>query len=86
MHDGNEVWQEEEEVFLALLNDFYSWIFTSSNPYDLDCILDRVQPVVTEEMWADLDRPFLSKEVGEAIMEMASLKAPGPNGMPPLFF
>ena len=41
--------------------------------------------MVTEEMRADLDRTFSSKEVGEAIREMASLKAPDPDGMPTLF-
>ena len=85
-HDGNRVWQKEEEVFSALLNDFYSQLFNSSNPHDLDHILDGVQPMVTEEMKADLDRPFCNKEVGEAIREMALLKALRPDGMPSLFF
>ena len=80
------MWQEEEEVFLALLNDFYSQLFTSSNPHDIDHILDGVQPVVTKEMRANLDRPFSSEEVGEAIKEMAPLKALGLDGTPPLFF
>ena len=35
---------------------------------------------------AQLDKPYTSKEVGVAIGEMAPLKAPRPDGMPPLFF
>ena len=42
--------------------------------------------MVIEEMRAQLDKPYTSKEVGATIREMAPLKAPGPDGMPPLFF
>ena len=37
-------------------------------------------------MRVDLDRPFTSEEVGEAIKGMAPLKGPRSDGMPPLFF
>ena len=86
LRDGNRVWQEDEEVFSAHLNDFYTNLFTSSNPQDLDRMLDGVNAIVTDNMRAELDRPFTSEEVGEAIKGMAPLKAPGPNGIPPLFF
>ena len=49
-------------------------------------MLDGVNAVVTDNMRVELDRPFTSEEVGEAIKGMAPLKAPGPNGIPPLFF
>ena len=42
--------------------------------------------MVIEEMRAQLDKPYTSKEVGATIREMAPLKALGPDGMPPLFF
>ena len=80
------MWQEDEEVFSALLTEFYSNLFMSSNPHDLDHILDGVQTVVTVEIRVKLDKPYTSEEVGEAIREMAPPKAPGPDGMPPLFF
>ena len=84
--DGNGVWQEDEEVFLAIITDFYTHLFTSSNPQALDMVLDGVDAVVTEIMSAELMRPFTSEEVGMAIKEMAPLKAPGLDGMPPLFY
>lgn len=43
--------------FSGILNKFFAELFTSSNPHDLDQILDDVQEVVTEEMRADLARP-----------------------------
>ena len=42
--------------------------------------------MVTNEMRAELDKPYTSEEVGEAIRQMAPLKAPGPNGIPSLFY
>ena len=58
------MWQEGDDLFLALLIDFYFQLFTSSNLYDLDHILVGVHPVVTKEMRANLDKPFSSEEVG----------------------
>ena len=85
MCDGNGVWQEDEEVFSTLLNEFYTNLFTSSNPWELDRVLDRVNAVVIDNMRVELNGLFTSEEVGEAIKGMAPLKAPGPDGMP-LFF
>ena len=69
-----------------MLTDFYSQLFTSSNPYALDRILEGVQLVVTAEMRAELGKPYTSEEVCTAIKEMTPFKAPGPDGMPSLFF
>ena len=76
LRDGNGVWQEDEEVFSAVITDFYTHLFTSSNPQALNRVLDGVDAVVTEIMSAELMRPFTSEEVGMAIEEMVPLKAP----------
>ena len=52
----------------------------------MDSILDGVQAMVTEDMNAKLVEMYTAEEVVAAIKEMALLKAPSPNGMPPLFF
>ena len=80
------MWQEDETVFSGILNKFYEELFTSSNPHGLDRILDGVHEVVTEEMRVDLAKPYTAEEVDCAIKEMAPLKAPGPDGMPHLFY
>ena len=71
---------------MGLLNDYYSRLFSSSNPHDLNRILDGVDDVVIDEMRADLAWPYTTEEVDAAIKEMAPLKAPGPGGMPLLFY
>lgn len=43
LRDEQGVWQENKEVFSALLTEFYSNLLTSSNSHDLDRILDGVQ-------------------------------------------
>ncbi|KAL0013373.1 hypothetical protein SO802_000442 [Lithocarpus litseifolius] len=48
--------------------------------------MEGVQRVVTEEMNSKLTAIYTMKEVELAIKEMVPLKAPGPNGMPPLFY
>ena len=42
--------------------------------------------MVTEEMNAKLTAMYIVEEVELAIKEMAPLKAPGPDGMPLLFY
>ena len=69
-----------------MLIDYYSQLFSSSNPHDFDCILDGVDEVVTDEMRADLAWPHTTEEVDAAIKELAPLKAPGPDRTSPLFY
>ena len=42
--------------------------------------------MVTDEMNAELVKEFTALEVKEALNQMAPLKAPGSDGMPPLFY
>ena len=66
--------------------DFYADLFTTSNPHNLDSIMEGVQEVVTEEMNAKLTTMYKVEEVELAIKKMAPLKALGSDGMPPLFY
>ena len=70
----------------ALLIEYNANLFTTSNPLNLERILDVVQLVVTREMRVTLGRPFNVEELECVIKDMAPLKAPGPDGMPPLFY
>ena len=49
-------------------------------------MLDGVQAMVSDEMRDALAQPYTSEEVGATITEMTPLKAPGPDGMPLLFY
>lgn len=48
--------------------------------------MEATPGLVTDEMNATLTATFLRSEVDIALKQMEPLKAPGPNGMPPLFY
>ena len=54
MEDDNGAWHEDEEVFSGLLTNFYTKLFTFSNPLDFEHILDGVQAMVKDDMRVDL--------------------------------
>ena len=61
-------------------------MFTSNRPDHLEEVIDVIPEVVTAEMNASLTSEFTALEVEVALKQMAPLKAPGPDSMPPLFY
>ena len=57
------VWVEEESQIGGMLVQYFSNLFTSSNPNNLDTVLEGLLPVVNEEMNEVLNRPFEASEV-----------------------
>ena len=84
--DDSNSWCTETKQVADIIVGFYSSLFTSARPTNAQGILEVIQPIVTEEMNTNLTREFTRQEVDLALKEMAPLKAPGPDGMPPLFF
>ena len=77
---------EEEGEIANILIAFYTNLFTSSSPDLIEEALEATPLVITEEMNDELAAPYQRSEVELAIKQMDPLKAPGPDGMPPLFF
>ena len=65
---------------------FYQKLFTSCEPVDFEEILEQIPTKVTEDMNVELLKEFIADEVENALKQMAPLKSPGPDGMPPLFY
>ena len=86
IRDDEGVWQSEDEVVSPLFVDFYTRLFTSSNGHDIDRILEGVNKVVSDSMNFELLKPYNKEEVDVAIKQIAPLKAPGSDGMPPIFY
>ena len=82
LKDEEDVWQNDEHIFSGLLVGFNEKLFASSNPQNMN----GVQEVVTDSMRTKLAQAYSVGEVEKAIKDMALLKAPGPDGMPPLFY
>ena len=66
--------------------NFYQTLFTSSNPNVEGPELNQLERLVNDNMNAQLSPEFMVWEVQAALKQMATLKSPGPDGMPSLFY
>ena len=82
----SNVWCSEDSQIKEIATQYYKALFSTAHPTELDVVLEAVQPLVTQEMNDQLLRPFSWDEVESAINQMESIMAPGPDGMPPLFY
>ena len=69
-----------------IVEEYYTALFTTNHPIDFNEILQAIQPKVTIQMNQSLDKVFTANEVHAALKQMHPLKAPGPDGMPTLFY
>ncbi|KAK7840574.1 transposon tx1 uncharacterized 149 kda protein [Quercus suber] len=86
LRNSLNVWCTQETQIKNIALEFYQSLFTSSSPTNFDEVLHKVQPSVTADMNTLLLRQFNREEIEIAMKQMAPITAPGPDGMPPLFF
>ena len=84
--DANDVWQEDDARMEEIVVEYYNDLFSSTNPIDFTELLNAVQQKVSLAMNEELTRDFTGVEVRAALKQMYPFKAPGPDGMPPLFY
>ena len=65
---------------------YFQNLFTSTNPTNLEPVLDLVDRVVTPYMNHTLLQPYTPEEVKRALFQMHPSKSPGPDGISPFFF
>ena len=73
------------EVALTLVN-YYQDLFSTSNLDPQWAPLNHIPMVITKEMNSALTGTFRECEVKDALKQMTPVKAPGLDGMPPLFY
>ena len=83
IQDSLGEWVNHSDSIAEVFTKFYQHLFKSSNP---SMGLNSMMKVVTDDMNAHLSQEFMECEVEVALKQMAPLKAPGPDGMPPLFY
>ena len=86
IRDGNGAWLTEQEEIGHVMENYYKDLFSTSNPNPDVASLEKIPCMVTDEKNVDLVREFTELEVKEALNQMAPLKVPSPDGMPPLFY
>ena len=70
----------------SLFVDFYQGLFQSSNPSQIDEVLEDTPWLVLPAMNSLLIGEFTKAKVDYALKQMLPLKAPRPDGMPSVFY
>ena len=86
IRDEAGVWRTRQEEIGEVMVNYFKSLFTALEGIVSTGALDCVPPLIDEEMNGDLCCEFEASEVAIALKQMAPLKAPGPDGMPPLFY
>ena len=86
LFDDSGSWTTNPTWISTTILNFYQQLFTSSNSSGFETVLESIPKLVTDEMNDLLIVDFTSKEIETALKQMAPLKSPGPDGMPPLFY
>lgn len=88
MEDDSGKWIEEEEDVEPLICEYFSKIFTTTNPLldQMNAALDDLPARITAKRESYLEQTFTREEVVEALAQMCPTKTPGPNGLPAAFF
>ena len=64
----------------------FTKLFSSSNPFIENEMLDLFSPIITEEENEILCAPHYEEEILEALTSLVSTKAPRPDGFTVLFY
>lgn len=84
--DENGVVQRSEASKGVVASDYFSKLFTSTNPDDFEQIFVGFRPTVTREMNEALIGRVSKDEIRYAIFSIKTTKALGPDGMTRVFF
>ena len=86
IRDGNGVWRTNHDDIGHVMESYYKELFSTGNLNLEANSSEKIPCTVTNLMNAELVKEFTELEVKEALNQMAPLKAPSPDGMPPLFY
>ena len=80
------IWQENQEDIESTILEYFETIFKIDHPSQFGVSLGAIDQRVTRDMNESLVADFKAEEVWLALIQMHPTKAPGPNGMSPIFY
>lgn len=82
--DGS--WVDNTDQLKEHISNYFFSLFSSAAGHNNEEILRAVQPRVSEQMNEILCSEYTEEEIKNALDSIGDLKAPGPDGMPAVFF
>ena len=79
-------WRSSNAEVAEILIDYFQELYTLANQTPCDAATVSIEKIISSDLNNQLEREFTVWEVQKAIKEMAPLKAPSPDEMPPLFY
>ena len=86
LEDENGLWQEGLDEIEHVATQYFSTIFTSSQPGEMKELLNAISPLVTDAMNQLLARDFQASKVAQALQLMHPHTALRQDRLPPLFY
>ena len=86
LHDEEGNWITEENGVEKVAVDYFTALFSSTNPREFDSFLEDIGPSISPQTNQLLLRRATEEEVRQALFMMHPEKASGPDGMTALFF
>jgi hypothetical protein len=80
------VWLEREEEKRTYIANYFSLLFRSNGGQTSQQLLNAVEAKVSPGMNENLVKEFTVEEVKQVLDSIGDLKAPGPDGMPSVFY
>lgn len=84
-YSTNVVCSVEDEITNIFVN-YYQSLFSLAKPTNSEKAILVVPELITEETNSLLTAEYVKAQVNEALNQMEPLKAPGPDGLPLMFF
>ncbi|XP_019152396.1 PREDICTED: uncharacterized protein LOC109149189 [Ipomoea nil] len=86
LKDDNDNWVSEKAKLEAMVQNYFKGLYRKENEESNHDDFTGMFPPIQEEQWLHMNRQVTKDEVRDALMEMAPLKASGPDGLHAMFY